>query len=92
MTQPDLLRVVNLKKHFPIASGGLFSRQVGRVKAVDGISFTIKPGETLGLVGESGCGKSTTGRAILQLQKPTSGQVFFEDKELTALRDRKSVV
>ena len=85
MTQRDLLRVVNLKKHFPIASGGLFSRQVGRVKAVDGISFTIKPGETLGLVGESGCGKSTTGRAILQLQKPTSGQVFFEDKELTAL-------
>ena len=84
-----LLRVVDLKKHFPISSGGLFSRQVGRVKAVDGISFEIKPGETLGLVGESGCGKSTTGRAILQLQKPTAGQVFFEDKDLTRLNSEE---
>ena len=72
------------KNTFP-SLGGLFSRQVGTVKAVDGISFAIKSGETLGLVGESGCGKSTTGRAILQLQKPTSGQVFFEDKDLTSL-------
>ncbi|MEJ2556180.1 MAG: dipeptide ABC transporter ATP-binding protein [Anaerolineae bacterium] len=79
-----LLRVRNLKKHFPI-TGGLLNRRVGAVKAVDGISFEIKPGETLGLVGESGCGKSTTGRAILQLQRPTSGQVFFEDQELTQL-------
>jgi oligopeptide transport system ATP-binding protein len=79
-----LLRVRNLKKHFPI-TGGLLSRQVGAVKAVDGISFEIKPGETLGLVGESGCGKSTAGRAILQLQRPTSGQVFFEDHDLMKL-------
>jgi oligopeptide transport system ATP-binding protein len=79
-----LLRVRNLKKHFPI-TGGLLNRRLGAVKAVDGISFGIKPGETLGLVGESGCGKSTTGRAILQLQRPTSGQVFFEDQELTQL-------
>ncbi len=79
-----LLRVRNLKKHFPI-TGGLLNRRVGAVKAVDGISFEIKLGETLGLVGESGCGKSTTGRAILQLQRPTSGQVFFEDHELTQL-------
>ncbi len=85
MTEGDvLLRVRNLKKHFPI-TGGLLNRRVGAVKAVDGISFEIKPGETLGLVGESGCGKSTTGRAILQLQHPTSGQVFFEDQELTQL-------
>jgi oligopeptide transport system ATP-binding protein len=85
MTEIDvLLRVRNLKKHFPI-TGGLLNRRVVAVKAVDGISFEIKPGETLGLVGESGCGKSTTGRAILQLQRPTSGQVFFEDQELTQL-------
>jgi oligopeptide transport system ATP-binding protein len=85
MTESDvLLRVRNLKKHFPI-TGGLLNRRVGAVKAVDGISFEIKPGETLGLVGESGCGKSTTGRAILQLQRPTSGQVLFEDQELTQL-------
>jgi oligopeptide transport system ATP-binding protein len=85
MTESDvLLRVRNLKKHFPI-TGGLLNRRVGAVKAVDGISFEIKPGETLGLVGESGCGKSTTGRTILQLQRPTSGRVFFEDQELTQL-------
>jgi oligopeptide transport system ATP-binding protein len=80
-----LLRVENLKKHFPIMSGIIISRQTGAVKAVDGVSFTLNEGETLGLVGESGCGKSTTGRAILQLQKPTSGEVYFYDTELTGL-------
>jgi oligopeptide transport system ATP-binding protein len=79
-----LLRVQNLKKHFPI-HGGILGRQVGAVKAVDGISFEIARAETLGLVGESGCGKSTAGRAILQLHKPTAGQVFLEDHELTNL-------
>jgi oligopeptide transport system ATP-binding protein len=81
----SLLRVENLKKHFPIMRGIIISRQAGAVKAVDGVSFTVQEGETLGLVGESGCGKSTTGRAILQLQKPTSGKVFFYDSELTGL-------
>jgi oligopeptide transport system ATP-binding protein len=79
-----LVRVCDLRKHFPI-TGGLLGRQTGAVRAVDGVSFDIRRGETLGLVGESGCGKSTTGRAILQLQRPTSGQVFFEDRDLTSL-------
>lgn len=79
-----LVDVRNLKKHFPI-TGGMLGRQIGTVKAVDGISLTIQAGETLGLVGESGCGKSTTGRAILLLHKPTAGQVFFDGEDLTQL-------
>ena len=82
-----LLRVKNLKKYFPIR-GGLFSREVARVHAVDDISFDIYPGETLGLVGESGCGKSTTGRAILRLIEPTAGEVSFDGKNVTALDKR----
>ena len=66
--------------HFPITQGIILQRKVGDVKAVDGISFDVKQGETLGLVGESGCGKSTTGRAILQLYKPTAGTVEFDGK------------
>jgi oligopeptide transport system ATP-binding protein len=79
-----LLRVDDLKMHFPIRRGVL-QRVVGAVKAVDGITFEVRKGETLGLVGESGCGKSTTGRVILQLYKPTSGRVFFEGEDLTSL-------
>lgn len=79
-----LVRVQDLKLHFPIMRG-VVRRQVGAVKAVDGVTFDIYKGETLGLVGESGCGKSTTGRAILQLIKPTDGRVQFENQELTQL-------
>ena len=82
-----LVRVEHLKKHFPIMQGIVWQRQVGAVKAVDDISFGIRAGETLGVVGESGCGKSTTGRAILQLQPPSSGRVFLEDVELTGLNE-----
>jgi oligopeptide transport system ATP-binding protein len=78
-----LVRVENLVKHFPITRGIVFQRQVGAVRAVDDISFTIRRGETLGLVGESGCGKSTTGRTIIQLYQPTSGKVFYDGKDLT---------
>ncbi len=76
-----LLEVKNLKKHFPI-KGGLMRRVIGEVKAVDGVNFFIKKGETLGLVGESGCGKSTTGRAILRLHEPTDGEIIFHDPKL----------
>jgi oligopeptide transport system ATP-binding protein len=78
-----LLDVKDLKMHFPVTAGFLIQRKVADNKAVDGVTFDIKRGETLGLVGESGCGKSTTGRAILQLYKPTSGQVIFNGHDLT---------
>src|SRR5581483_6347361 len=81
-----LLDVRNLKKYFPITQGILFQRKVADVKAVDGVSFDVKQGETLGLVGESGCGKSTTGRTILQLYRPTEGQVLFRGKDLAKLK------
>lgn len=80
-----LLEVCNLIKYFPI-TGGIFSRTVGNVKAVDGVSFSIRQGETLGIVGESGCGKSTTGRVILRLLEPTGGQAFFEGEDIFALK------
>ncbi|CAN5767962.1 dipeptide ABC transporter ATP-binding protein [soil metagenome] len=80
-----LLDVRDLVMHFPLTQGIIFQKKVGAVQAVDGISLQVKRGETLGLVGESGCGKSTTGRAILQLYKPTSGQVIFNGKDLTKL-------
>ncbi|HSJ86575.1 MAG TPA: dipeptide ABC transporter ATP-binding protein [Anaerolineales bacterium] len=80
-----LLRVDNLMMHFPIRRG-VFQRQVGAVRAVDGVSFEVERGETLGLVGESGCGKSTTGRTILQLYKPTAGEVTFDGVNLVTLK------
>jgi oligopeptide transport system ATP-binding protein len=84
----NLLEVKNLKKYFPI-TGGLFGREIGQVKAVDDVSFTVKKGETLGLVGESGCGKSTTGRSLLRLIEPTDGQIVFEGKDVTSMSNEQ---
>jgi len=81
-----LVKVRDLKKHFPITRGIVIQRQVGAIKAVDGISFDVLKGETLGLVGESGCGKSTTARTILQLYRPTAGEVLFEGTDLVKLK------
>lgn len=85
----DLLQVKGLKKYFPITEGIILQRHVGDIKAVDGLTFNIRPGETLGLVGESGCGKSTTGRTILQLHEPTDGEVWFKGTKISELRGEK---
>jgi len=80
-----LIRVEGLTKHFPITKGIIFQKQVGAVQAVDGLSFFIEKGETLGLVGESGCGKSTTGRTLLRLYEPTAGRIYFKGQDITEL-------
>lgn len=95
--QEIILEVKDLKQHFPVDKGGIFKKQFGAIRAVDGISFTVRKGETLGIVGESGCGKSTTVRSIAQLYKPTSGQVIFNGVDLcsadeaTLLRERRQI-
>ncbi|MDR6226213.1 ABC transporter ATP-binding protein [Desmospora profundinema] len=83
-TAQTLLKVEGLKKHYPI-HGGIWGRRVGEVRAVDDVSFSVRTGETLGIVGESGCGKSTTGRAILRLEEPTAGDIRFEGTSLLSL-------
>ena len=84
-TPETLIEVKDLKMYFPVTKGIVLRRKVGDVKAVDGLTFSIRKGETLGLVGESGCGKSTTGRALIQLYKPTTGEVIFHGTDLTKL-------
>ncbi|MDO6657162.1 ABC transporter ATP-binding protein [Anaerobacillus sp. 1_MG-2023] len=85
--QEALLEVKQLKKHFPI-QGGVLKQQIGTVKAVDGVTFTLHKGETFGLVGESGCGKSTTGRMLMRLLEPSEGEVLFDGKEMTSLNKK----
>ncbi len=85
----NLIEVRDLQMYFPVTSGLIFQRTVAHIKAVDGVSFNVRRGETLGLVGESGCGKTTTGRCILQLYRPTAGQIIFDGRELTGLASRE---
>jgi oligopeptide transport system ATP-binding protein len=88
ISEDRLVQVRNLKMYFPVRRGLIFDRVAGHVHAVDDISFGVRKGETLGLVGESGCGKSTTGRAVLQIYKPTAGEVHFHGRDITKLNQR----
>ncbi len=91
MSETPLLEVRGLAMHFPISEGMVLSRKIGDVKAVDGVDFSIARGETLGLVGESGCGKTTTGRCILRLERPTQGQILFDGQDISGM-DRRGLV
>jgi oligopeptide/dipeptide ABC transporter ATP-binding protein len=85
LDQGGLLSVANLQKHFPVTRGIIFQKEVATVKAVDGVTFSVKPGETLGVVGESGCGKSTMARCIMRLLDPTGGQIVFDGRDISRL-------
>lgn len=89
MSERPLLEVRDLKKHFPIRQGVVFKREIGSVKAVDGVSFDLKKGETLGLVGESGCGKSTVARTLLRLHEPTAGEAIYDGTDIFSLNRRE---
>ena len=91
ITEKPLVEVRGLKMHFPITEGIIARRKIGEVKAVDGVNLTIRRGETLGLVGESGCGKTTMGRCILRLETPTEGAILYDGIDIANL-DRKSLV
>jgi oligopeptide/dipeptide ABC transporter ATP-binding protein len=88
MTSQPLVRITDLSKYFPVTRGALITRKIGDIKAVDRISFDIQAGETLGLVGESGCGKTTTGRAILKLIEPSGGQIVYNGQDITPLNKK----
>ncbi len=89
MEKDLILKVNNLTKYFPVSSGFIRQKKVAEVKAVDGVSFAVHRGETLGLVGESGCGKTTLGKCVLQLIRPTSGQVLYTDRDLCKLSEKE---
>ena len=84
----NLLEVRGLKKHFPAKKGFIFNTETGWIKAVDGVDFTVQEGETFGLVGESGCGKTTTSKLILMLDKPTAGTIYFEGRDISTFSDK----
>ena len=84
-----LLEVKGLRMHFPVTEGSSTRRRVGEVKAVDGVDFAVRRGETLGLVGESGCGKTTTGRCILRLEKPTAGEIVYDGVDIASWTARR---